>query len=229
MTIGVVTVFPYFHEVVLIDIALIIVGTDTGTSSNRAISHHRTYRDTSLTREETGTHLAFIIAKEPLTSIIHLDATFLSRLLQILKNATKLLIRQPHHRIKGCTTYREDSKEAPAPDTLRNQKILDFIEFWIVTTIHTCDDIKHETLSGNEHVDGLAHHLETPVVASHPVMVFLQSIKTDGHRTDTRPEQTLPTLGRQMQGIGDHPPRKSFFINGPSTLLKVKTHQRLTS
>ena len=92
MTIGVVTVFPYFHEVVLIDIALIIVGTDTGTSSNRAIGHHRTYRDASLTREKTGTHLTFVITKETLASIIHLDATFLSRLLQILKNATKLLI-----------------------------------------------------------------------------------------------------------------------------------------
>ena len=52
MTIGMVTVFPDIHEIVLIDIPLMIVGTDAGTGSNGAIGHHGTNGDTRLTREQ---------------------------------------------------------------------------------------------------------------------------------------------------------------------------------
>ena len=158
-----------------------------------------------------------------------MDATFLSRLLQILKNATKLLIRQPHHRIKGCTTYGKDGKETPAFHTLGDQELLDIVKFRIIATIDAGDDIKHKALSGNKHIECLTHHLETLVVATHPVMVFLQSIEADGHRTDASLEQAFPALGRQMKGIGDHTPGEAHFIDSPSTLLKIASHQGLTT
>ena len=39
VAIGVIAVFPDFHEVVFVDVALIIVGADAGTGSNRAVGH----------------------------------------------------------------------------------------------------------------------------------------------------------------------------------------------
>ena len=51
LTVGLVAVLPYLHEIVLIDIPLVVVGTDTGTSGDGAVCHHRTYRHASLTVE----------------------------------------------------------------------------------------------------------------------------------------------------------------------------------
>ena len=90
VAIRMVTILPDIHEVILIDVALIVVGTNAGTSSDGTISHHRTYGNACLTREKTGTRLAFVIAKESLTAIINLDTTFFTRLFQILKYPSKL-------------------------------------------------------------------------------------------------------------------------------------------
>ena len=40
VAIGGITILPDFHEVVLVDISLIVICTDAGTGSNRAIGHY---------------------------------------------------------------------------------------------------------------------------------------------------------------------------------------------
>ena len=49
VAIGEVASLPYLHEVVLIDIPLMVVGTDAGTGADCAVGHHRAYGDASLT------------------------------------------------------------------------------------------------------------------------------------------------------------------------------------
>ena len=39
VAVWVVAVFPHVHEVVLVDVALIVVGTYAGTGGNRAVDH----------------------------------------------------------------------------------------------------------------------------------------------------------------------------------------------
>lgn len=57
VTIQHVTVLPHVHEVVLVDIPLIIVGTDAGAGSDGTVGHHGTHADARLTGEETVAHL----------------------------------------------------------------------------------------------------------------------------------------------------------------------------
>ena len=167
-----ITVFPDFHEVVLVDVTLIIVGPDACTGSDSTIGHYRSHRHTSLTGEETTTHLTFIIAKKTLTPIVSTDATFFTYLFNIIEHPTKLLICESHIRIESCATYWEDGKESPALDTLRNQELLDVIQLCVVAAIDTGDDVEDKTLCGDKHVYRLTHHLETLLVASHPVVIF---------------------------------------------------------
>ena len=79
-----VTVLPDIHEVVLVNIPLVVVGTDTGTGSDGTVGHHGAHADTCLTGEETVAHLTFIIAEETLTAIVCPDATLFAYLFNIL-------------------------------------------------------------------------------------------------------------------------------------------------
>lgn len=45
-------VFPDIDEVVLVDIALTVVGTDAGTGGDASVSENRPYADSGLTIEE---------------------------------------------------------------------------------------------------------------------------------------------------------------------------------
>ena len=56
-----IAILPYLHKVILIDISLIVIRTDTGTSRNGTVCHHRTYRHTCMTVEEQVADLSFII------------------------------------------------------------------------------------------------------------------------------------------------------------------------
>ena len=64
-----VTVLPHVHKVILIDIALIVVGSDAGTGCDGTVGHHGTYADSSLTGEETVTHLTLIVAEETFAAV----------------------------------------------------------------------------------------------------------------------------------------------------------------
>ena len=78
LTIGRITVLPNLHEVVFVDIALMVVGSDAGTGSNRTIGHHRTHRYTCLTSEQPTTHIAFVVAKEALAAVVYTNTTLLA-------------------------------------------------------------------------------------------------------------------------------------------------------
>ena len=49
VAIGEVASLPYLHEVILVDIPLMVVGADAGTGADCAVGHHRAYGDASLT------------------------------------------------------------------------------------------------------------------------------------------------------------------------------------
>lgn len=62
VAVGGIAVLPDIHEVVLVDVALMVVGTDAGTGGNGAVGHHGTNGDTGLTGEQPVAHLTLVIA-----------------------------------------------------------------------------------------------------------------------------------------------------------------------
>lgn len=57
---------PYFHEIILVDVALMIIGTDVGTGGDGTIHQDRTYRYAGLAGVEIIAYVALIIAHEAL-------------------------------------------------------------------------------------------------------------------------------------------------------------------
>ena len=62
MAVGGIAVLPDIHKVILVDVTLMVVGTDTGTSTDRAVGHHGSDRHTSLAGEEPVAHLTLIVS-----------------------------------------------------------------------------------------------------------------------------------------------------------------------
>ena len=125
VTIGHIAVLPHFHKVVLIDIALMIVGTDTGTGSDGAVCHHRTYRHPRLTVEEQLTDLTLITSEEALTAIGNMNPSLLASLTDEIKHPTILLITNLHHWVVGGTSDRKDRIDSPITDALTDKIVTD--------------------------------------------------------------------------------------------------------
>ena len=92
LAIGCIAVLPNIHEIVLVDVALMIVGTDAGTGCNGAVGHDGTHGDACLSGEETVTHLALIVAQKALTTIVGTDAPFLTGSFDELEESAELVV-----------------------------------------------------------------------------------------------------------------------------------------
>ena len=62
VAIGLETMFPHIHEVVLVDVALVVVATNAGAGRDGAVDQDGTNGDACLTGVEVVAHFAFVIA-----------------------------------------------------------------------------------------------------------------------------------------------------------------------
>ena len=79
---------PYFHEIILVDVALMIIGTDAGTGGDGTIHQDRTHRYASLARIKMIANVALIIAHEALTAVAAIYQAFLASELNKLQDAS---------------------------------------------------------------------------------------------------------------------------------------------
>ena len=74
VAIDLVTILPYLPEIILVDVALMIVGTDAGTGSYRAVNEYRAHRDARLTTEEKVADVALVVTHKALAAVVYPDA-----------------------------------------------------------------------------------------------------------------------------------------------------------
>ena len=229
VAVGLEAIFPNFHEIVLIDVALMIVGTDAGAGGDAAINEHRPYAHTGLTGEEMVAHIALVVAQETLATIVHADASLLSGSLDEVEHAAELFVSESHLRIVGCSAYGEDTEDTPSAYPFADEIFLDVVEFRVVALVHTGDDVKNDSRFMNQKVNGLINHVETVLVATHPVVVVFQSVETEGYAMHASIDKRVETLWREIKAIAHHPPRETSTVNLCTTLFQVVAHQRLAA
>ncbi len=133
--------FPHLHEVIVVDVALMIVGTDAGTSRYAAICQYRTDSDACLTAEEMVANVTFVVAKKTLAAVVGMDSSLLARLSDELENAAELFVGKAHLRVVGGTSYREYGEQAPVVDTLADKIFLECWQLAVVATMDASDDV----------------------------------------------------------------------------------------
>ena len=66
-------------------------------------------------------------------------------------------------------------------------------------------------------------------MSAHPVVLFLESVQTDGSRVHAGTDEAFQPFGSKEQSVCHHAPRESFFVNGSSAFFQIFAHQRFAS
>ncbi len=77
LTIAVEAICPYVHEIILINITLVEVGTYARASRYASIAEHRSYGDARIATEETVAYHRLVVAQKALASVACLDLALL--------------------------------------------------------------------------------------------------------------------------------------------------------
>ena len=101
--VGLVAVLPDVPELVLVDVALMIVGTDAGTGSDGAVGHDGADGDTRLAEEGKVAHLALVVAHESGATVGGVDAALAACLADEVEHAAVFLVAEVHQRVVGCS------------------------------------------------------------------------------------------------------------------------------
>lgn len=130
------------------------------------------------------------------------------------------------------TSHRCDSEESPALNALRYKELSNIIQMTDVTTVDASDNVKYEAVFaflGDCQRDGSLSSSEGVCRTSHPVMLLLQSVQTDGQRAQSCLTKRTKTLFGQGNTVGDKSPWKMAFLQFGSHLLQVSPHERFAS
>lgn len=66
---GLEAVLPHVHEVIVVDVTLVVVGTDAGTGGDGAVRQDGGDTDAGVAGVEAVAHLAFVTAEETLAAV----------------------------------------------------------------------------------------------------------------------------------------------------------------
>ena len=69
VTIGMIAVFPYLHEVVVVDVTLFIVAANAGAGRDGAVYQYGTDGDACLAGIEVVAHFAFVVSQKAFTAV----------------------------------------------------------------------------------------------------------------------------------------------------------------
>ena len=229
VAVGKETALPDVHEVVVVDIALLVVAADAGAGGDGAVDKDGADGDTSLAGVEVVAHLSLIVAEKSLAAVVYLKFALAAGLPNEVENAAELVAPELHDRIGSGSPDREHSEEPPAAHALGDEVRLDVMEFRVVTTVDAGDDIGHKSVHADYPGEGFVYSLETVGMAAHPVVIVAKAVETDGDGVHASLKQGVETGFRKEKAIGDHAPGESLVIDGSAAGLEIVTHKRLAT
>ena len=121
VTIHLKLVLPNIPKVVLIDISLMVVGTDAEASRNGAVGQDGGHIDASATRVIMVAHLALITSQKSVASIVYTYPPLLSSPFDEFHHLDELSVGESQFRVVGGTSRGEHGKEPPTANTQRYQ------------------------------------------------------------------------------------------------------------
>ena len=86
------TIFPYIHKIILIDIPLMIITTDTRTGRDRTVCQDRSYAYSGIAGVEMVTYLSLIFSQKAFTSERNMHPTLRIRLINSIKPISSVFV-----------------------------------------------------------------------------------------------------------------------------------------
>ena len=187
VAVGLEAVLPHIHEIVFIDVALMIVGTDACAGGDGTVAQHPGYRHSRVAEEEVISHRSFVVAEEALATVAGDYAALLAVGFDELHEAAELLVGNLQLRILRGTAHREHREEAPFLESAADEELFDLVQFIVVAGGHTGDHVEAKVRSGAGHADSLFGPLEAAGHAAHPVVIVAQAVELKGHGAKASP------------------------------------------
>ncbi len=179
------TVLPDIPEIVAVDIALMVVGTDAAASRDASVVEHGAYGDTGLAEEGTVAHVELMMTEESLAAVFGFYAGFAPGLLDEIHQLVEVFVSELQFGILCRASDRKDGDEPPLAHTLGDEKFLQLGNLVEIVLGDAGDDVEDDAFLGHEGIDGLGGSSEALRVAAHPVVVLLQSVEAHGHTVQT--------------------------------------------
>ena len=226
VAVGLKAVVPYIHEVVCIDIALVIIGADAGAGRYGAVRQHTRNAHAGIAEEEIVADVALVIAQEALTAIAGLDAAFLAGGLDEFHEALELDGGELQLGILRAAAHGEHREQPPLLEAASQEEFLDLFQVREVPLVHAGNYVKDKAGHRAGHADGLFGPFKGAGDAAHPVVVFFQAVQAHGHGAQPGGQQAHEALLGHGKTIGDHPPGKFAVMEGLAAFFQVRPQER---
>lgn len=202
IAIGVELVFPHLHEVVFVDVPLMIVGADAGAGRDGAVYQHGTHCDACLTSVEMVAHFTLVVAKEALAAIIQTDASFASGGSDELRHASEIVVGEVQFGVGGGASHGHDGGYPPAFQTDVYEEFLQFLQPGKAVLVHAGHHIEHQSGGVGHHSDGVHGAVEAVRIASHPVVVGGKSVEADGGGMQSGCHEGIQPFAGEEESVG---------------------------
>ena len=224
---GTEALLPDVHEMVGVDVALMVVGADAGAGRDGAVGQHGGDADACLAEEERVAHVALVVAQKPFAAVAGADAPVAAGVADEGHEAVELVGRELEVVVADGAPGGEDGEEAPVRQAQLHQPVAELRQAADVAAVDAGDHVEEEPFVGNHHLHGLHRPSEALGVAAHPVVVVLEAVEGDGGGVHAAAQEALEALRREHHAVGDHTPGEALVVDGTSALLEVGTHRGL--
>lgn len=162
---------PHIHEVVAVDVALVVVGTDAGAGGYRAVRQNGGDTDAGVAGIEAIAHLALVTAKEAFTAVADAQFAFAAGTTDEVHQTLEVAIIQLKLGIAGGTPDGENGEQAPAANASLVERVLQLLQTGIIAAIDAGDDIPLHVPLLRQQADGVHRTGVAVGMAAQPVVV----------------------------------------------------------
>ena len=176
------TVLPYVYEIILVDIALMIVAPDAAACGNGTVYEYRSNAQAGIALIEMVSDLTLVASKEALAGIADVDSSLLSGTLDEIKQTPQPFSRKLKLRVLRRPSHRKDREKSPMLQTQGNEILLELLEFRIIPVVDAGHHVEGYGWFSSPNFNCLGCILKSVGTTAHPVVVLLESVEADGHR-----------------------------------------------
>lgn len=223
------TVLPHIHEVILVDVALVVVGTNAGTGGDRAVRQNGGDTDAGVAGIEAIAHLALVTAKEAFTAVADEQFAFAAGTTDEVHQTLEVAIIQLKLGISSGAPDRENGEQAPAANASLVERVLQLLQTGIIAAIDASDDIPLHVPLLCQQADGVHRTGVAVGMAAQPVVVVGKAVEADGDGMEPRSQKALQAFGGEVKAIRHHAPGIATAVERQPHLLQVVAHQRFAA
>ena len=173
-------ILPHIPELIMVDIPLVVLTSDTGASRDTAIDENRGDGYACGTLVEMVAHLAFVVAKKALARVTDMT-TCLSLGHDEIHQLVELVVVEYEFGMLRCAPHGIDTKDTPIACAQAPNQVAYLGQMIDIALVSASNDIPCQVFFRRRKADSAACALESERVLPKPNMVIFQSVEADCH------------------------------------------------